>query len=147
MDQFTWTQTTASQYAKWYASKVSNPLNTDKVEPEDFIKHEANRIVTEDGVSIDKKDANWFVTNYFDLVDFKRLYSYNGDPNFWHQVVIRDNKVFSTKQKALDYITFNKPVLALKDIQELLVFRKDVDLVNELVKICHERCHGLNKDK
>ena len=134
MDHFTWTQTTASQYAKWYASKVSNPLNIDKVEPEDFIKHEANRIITKDGVSIELGDTVYVIDDEF---------------NCWKRKLILglSCKFFSTKQKALDYITFNKPVLALKDVQEILVFQRNPDLINELVKICHERCHGLNKDK
>ena len=139
-DQFTWTQTTASQYAKWYASKVSNPLNIDKVEPEDFIKHESNRIVTEDGVSIDKEDATWFVNYRFNIVETQ-----TDTPR--KLALSSELILFSTRQKALDYITFNKPVLALKDVQEILVFQRNPDLINELVKICHERCHGLNKDK
>jgi len=147
MNQFNWTQTTASQYAKWYAEKVSNPLNMEKVEPEDFIKQQENRIVTYDGVNIDKKDATWFVnTTDFMLLEYKAEFKLKFiDLDL--EVIKEGCKIFSTKQKAIDYITFNKPVLALKDIQEILVFKKNPDLINELVKICHERCHGLNKDK
>ena len=89
-------------------------------------------------MSIDKKDAKYIVIDFQYMCFYIYAVSYNTDRNF---------KVFSTKQKALDYITFNKPVLALKDVQEILVFQRNPDLINELVKICHERCHGLNKDK
>lgn len=136
MNQFTWTQTTASQYAKWYAAKVANPMNNEDVSPEAFEKIESDMFVTEDGVRMSKCDLFFVVSK-----DFVCCVSYN--PRQWE---LDNPKLFSTRQKALDYITFNKPVLAVKDIQEILVFRKNADLINELVALSHTRCHTLKSD-
>ena len=66
---------------------------------------------SEDGVNIFEGDISFGVNSNFKLSEIKhinKLYIY---PNV---------KEFSTKEKAEEYILYNKPLLTLKDIEELL---------------------------
>lgn len=143
-NQFTWTQTTAGNYAKWYAQRVADPLNNQSSTPEDYIKFEGSKVYTEDGVLIepDIKQEVYAVNKEFTII---RLSMVDTDVDGLIQSL--GYKLFSTKLKAMDYVTFNKPVITLKDIQEITLFRKNVNLMNELTPICHSRCHTLKSDQ
>ena len=76
------------------------------------VKNKQPIFQTEDGVDIYEGDYSYGVHNSkFDIVKIKHIST----------VYVGDNFIeFSTKEKAEEYILYNKPLLTLKDIEELL---------------------------
>jgi len=81
--------------------KVSNPIMERQEVKEKYI--------SQDGVKMYKGDDEWIVDEDFKLIHLLVSEIANED---W----FKDNKVFSTKEKAEEYILMNEPCLSLNDV-------------------------------
>jgi hypothetical protein len=96
---------------------------------EKTVKYKQPLFTTEDGVDIYKGDEI-FIVNKFFTIGFSKGVEYNNH---------KDNKFFSTKEAAQEYIILNKPCLSINDVQKCLN-KTDVDLDSE-----HELNYQLKK--
>jgi hypothetical protein len=88
-----------------------------------YIKQEVKPVIfiTEDGVDIFEGNEVFIVNKFFSL-GFSKGVKYNNH---------KDNKFFSTKEKAEEYIIMNKPCLSYNDIINSI---KDSNLLRSLMK-------------
>jgi len=104
---------------------------------EDIIKTKQKLFTTEDGVDIFKGDKTYYVFN--DLTPecnsgFKCKWKVRG--GFYQNYQVNQGneyyKVFSTKEKAEEYILMNKPCLSINEIQSL--FKRSIK-ENEMINL------------
>lgn len=83
---------------------------------EEIVEKKEVFLITEDGVKINLKGEIHWVSNYVEG-EIKYLYATSlVEP---HLFILEDFKVFSSFEKAQEWIVFNKPVLSLKDVASI----------------------------
>ena len=103
-------------YHYWGTSLNKEDVENNPEFFEEIVEKKEVFLITEDGVKVNLKGKIHWVSNYVEG-EIKYLYATSlVEP---HLFILEDFKVFSSFEKAQEWIILNKPVLSLKDVASI----------------------------